>query len=356
MTAPRLVELPAEPRARGKAHGEALRDLIGEGIARWHDSLATATGEDPRVWIRGFLAASDHRPAIERWAPSFLDEIDGIAAGAGVDPDEMYAFQLVDEQWCYEGRRRAARATDEGAGCSTLGLTGLVAQNLDLPPWWDGLQVVLRIADGAQPGVVLVTAAGFITMNGASANVAIGVNALPDVPSATTGLPVAFAIRQALLEPTAELAVSFLESVDHASGQSYIVGDRAETIGLEADAEGTTRFGPRPSGCGRGQQGETTVVHTNHAVHRTSGDRAQSLAAAALADTTNRLDALQQAELCDVETATRALSRAPLLRVPTAELPGVTFATVVFELGATTRAHVRGGPGETEFVTVETGV
>jgi predicted choloylglycine hydrolase len=343
MTAPRLVDLPAEPRARGEAHGEALRDLIAQGVGRWHDSLATATGEDPREWVRGFLADTDYSSAIARFAPSFLVEVDGLAAGAGVDRDEMFAFQLVDEQWCYEGRRRAARATDEGAGCSTLGRPGLVAQNLDLPPWWDGLQAVLRIADGEQPGVVLVTAAGFITMNGMSDAVAIGVNALPDVPSATTGLPVAFAIRQALLEPTAELAVSFLESVPHASGQSYIVADRSETIGLEADSDGTTRFG----------KGDDTVVHTNHAVHRVAGERARSLAAAALANTTARLDALERAELRDVDTVTSALSCAPLLRVPTAELPGVTFATVVFELADRAVAHARGGPGEHDFLTVE---
>lgn len=350
MTAPRLVDLPAAPRARGEAHGEALRDLIAEGVARWHDSLAAATGEDPHEWIRTFLAGSDHRPAIERWAPSFLDEIDGIAAGAGIDADETFAFQLVDEQWCFEGRRKRARAA-EHEHCSTLGIRPdggptIVAQNLDLPPWWDGLQVVLRVADGEEPGVVLVTAAGFITMNGASESVAIGVNALPDVPSATTGLPVAFAIRQALLQPTAEMAVSFLESVTHASGQSYLVGDRTEVLGLEADSEGTTRFG----------KGDPVLVHTNHALHRVTRDRDASLAAAALANTTSRLEALQGAELRDRESATSALSCAPTLRVPTAELPGVTFATVVFELGDRTVASVRGGPGEHHFLTVETGV
>lgn len=346
MTTPRLVDLPAEPRARGEAHGEALRDLIDEGVARWHDSLAAATGEDPATWISGFLAATDYRTAISRRAPTFLDEVDGIARGAGVDPAQMFAFQLVDEQWCYEGRRRASPATNDGAGCSTLGRVGLVAQNLDLPPWWDGLQAVLRIADGEQPAAVLVTAAGFITMNGMTENVAIGVNALPDVPSATAGLPVAFAIRQALLEPTADLAVTFLESVTHASGQSYIVSDRTQTIGLEADADGTTRFG----------KGEEVVVHTNHAIHRPGDDRAQSLAEAALANTTMRLEALERAELRDVATVTEALSCASLRREPTADLPGVTFATVVFELAETAVAHVRGGPDETEFLRVETGV
>jgi hypothetical protein len=346
------VDLPAAPRARGEAHGEALRDLIAEGIGRWHDSLAASTGEDPRHWIRGFLAATDHRAAVERWAPSFLVEVEGLAAGAGIDAEEMFAFQLVDEQWCHEGRTTRQRAAAH-EHCSTLGLRTdgdeprtIVAQNLDLPPWWDGLQVVLRIAEGEQPGVVLVTAAGFITMNGASESVAIGVNALPDVPSATTGLPVAFAIRQALLEPTAELAVGFLESVAHASGQSYIVGDRAGTIGLEADSDGTTRFGESGS----------VVVHTNHAVHRPAGDRAASLAAAALANTTSRLESLRAADLRDVETVTSALSCAPLRRVPTPELPGVTFATVVYELADGTRANVRGGPGETDFLTVKAGV
>ena len=342
----RVLDLPASPRARGEAHGEALRDLITEGFARWRDDLAAATGEHPTEWIRDFLLAVDVRPAIERWAPSFLDEVAGIAAGAGLDHDEVFAFQLVDEQWCYEARRRAAcgvDAGDGGSGCSTIGLRGLVAQNLDLPRWWDGLQTVLRIAGGDEPAVVIVTAAGFLTMNGTSEHVAIGVNALPDVPSSTTGLPVAYAIRQALLQPTAELAASLLESVDHASGQSYLIADRVDTIGVEADSEGTTRFG----------KGDDVVLHTNHALHRVRGDRGRSMASAALANTTARLAALEQANVRDLDTVTTALSCAPVLRQPTVELGGITYATVAFELGERTVAHVRGGPGASEFIRVE---
>jgi hypothetical protein len=332
-----VLDLPAPPRARGEAHGESMRGRIHEAFARWHDNLAKVTGRDPHEWIADFLAASDHRPAIERWAPSFLEEIDGLAAASGVDPDEAYAFQLVDEQWAFE------------RGCSTLGRPGLVAQNLDLPPWWDGLQTVLCLPDGQ----IIVTAAGFICMNGMSEHVAIGVNALPDVPSSTTGLPVAFAIRQALLEPSAELAVTFLESVSHAAGQSYIVADRTSAIGVEADAEGTTRFGKSSlSRCGSGESAAADVLlHTNHALVRTREDRPATLAAAALANTTSRLDALKAAPLHDVESVTNALSCSPILRQPTVELPGVTFATVVFDVDAQ-QALVRGGPGERDFATV----
>ena len=82
--------------------------------------------------------------SIETQTPSLLDEVRGLADGAGLSFGDALAFQLVDEQWCWTTRRRA-----EHEHCSTLGVAmdgapTLVAQNLDLPVWWEGLQTVLR--------------------------------------------------------------------------------------------------------------------------------------------------------------------------------------------------------------------
>jgi isopenicillin-N N-acyltransferase like protein len=330
---PIVVDLPASPRARGEAHGEHLRELIGEGIARWKDSL----GPQPDVWITRFLHDTDFVPAIEATTPDLLDEVRGIAAAAGVREHEMLAYQLVDEQWCYTLRKRI-----EHEHCSTIGGPGFVAQNLDLPIWWDGLQTVLRIPPhGNEPGCIVVTAAGFIVMNGMNdAGVAIGVNALPDLPAVSHGLPVAFAIRGALAKRSAADAVAFLRSVDHASGQNYIVGDRDEVLGVECDAQGSTAYGD-----GR------RLAHTNHSVVRTAHASDEGVAAGALANSCARLDFLNDFDGNVTELLSD--STVPIRRVPTSVSPSATFATVVFELGDAPRALVRGGPSEESFVDVE---
>jgi hypothetical protein len=354
MGQPVVVDLPAEPRARGEAHGEQLRELIAEGIVRWKDSLA-AVG-DPQHWIDAFLSGSDHPTAIRAHAPSLLDEVDGIAAGAGVEPREMLAYQLVDEQWCFIAEQRRARAADH-EHCSTFGVRGggdrptIVAQNLDLPVWWEGLQTVLRIpAWRDQPAQVVVTGAGFIVMNGLNlAGVAIGVNALPDLPSARTGLPVAFVIREALTRTTARDAAASIASVTHASGQNYIVGDRDDLIGIEADAEGTSVYGVD----------DRCLLHTNHTVERTAHADPGAIAGGALANSCARLDFLSsQRDVIargDVDAAVRVLSddTVPIRRVPTDVSPSSSFATCVFECGDRPVAHLRGGMGETEFMSVE---
>ena len=351
MTQPVVVDLPALPRERGAAHGEQLRTAITSAVERWKDSLVALDGGDPDAWIAAFLTGTDFVPAIERRTPALLEEVRGLADGAGLTFEDAFAFQLVDEQWCWTTRRRA-----EHEHCSTLGVVGsddsptLVAQNLDLPVWWEGLQTVMRYpAFEDDPGGVLVTAAGFIVMNGMNdAGVAIGVNALPDVPSAVRGLPVAFVIRGALASRSAAEAAAFVGRVDHASGQNFTIGDRDGVLGVEADADGTTAYDPS-EGC---------VLHTNHAVERMSGTSWRGVAGGALANSQARLEflALRRGTVRGVSDAIEVLSddTVPIRRVPTDASPSSTFATCVYELGPSgPAAHVRGGTGQSDFVVVE---
>ncbi len=78
-----VVEGVGTAQARGLAHGEDLRSLIHDGITRWTDSLASTHGSDPDRYLADFLASSGYLATIEGWAPALLDEVRGIAEGAG---------------------------------------------------------------------------------------------------------------------------------------------------------------------------------------------------------------------------------------------------------------------------------
>ena len=79
-----VLVLEGTARERGRAHGEALRDLIHEHHSRWLDALQKQTGMDEQLYLDRLLAETNFMPAIERWTPDLLDEVRGIAEGANI--------------------------------------------------------------------------------------------------------------------------------------------------------------------------------------------------------------------------------------------------------------------------------
>src|SRR5947207_398106 len=98
------VALTGGPFERGQAHGAALRGQVQAHLDAWLASLAEAGVGEPTAYVAGLLAATDFRPAIERHTADLWQEVQGIAAGAEVDPDLLFGLQLLDEEWAYRVR------------------------------------------------------------------------------------------------------------------------------------------------------------------------------------------------------------------------------------------------------------
>ncbi|MCJ7624255.1 MAG: hypothetical protein MUO76_12190, partial [Anaerolineaceae bacterium] len=94
----RVIELKGSGRARGLAHGEALRADIHELFGNWKENIRQDMGMDPDVFLEQMLTETDFIPAVKRWTPELLDEVEGIAEGAGVDFNTVFARQLSDEE------------------------------------------------------------------------------------------------------------------------------------------------------------------------------------------------------------------------------------------------------------------
>src|SRR5690606_28459256 len=118
---------------------------------------------DPDAYIAGFLAETDYLPAIRRWTPELLDEVEGIAAGANQPFERIFAFNLLDEEWEYD-KRRAAQAPGCTVTCLRDGGSGapVLAQTMDIPTLHDGTQAALRLRRDDAPGAVVLTYAGMI--------------------------------------------------------------------------------------------------------------------------------------------------------------------------------------------------
>lgn len=255
-----VVDLSGDGAQRGEAHGEELRSAIAAALDRWREMLGVRSGRATAAHLRDFLAATTHAATVRERSPDLYAEVLGIARGSGQDPDEILAYNFMDEEWRYRAEVLEA--------CSLFGTTTtaddavLLGQNMDLPLPMGGSQVALRIAaSGDDAAQIVFTAAGLIGLLGVNRlGVACCVNTLARLPWSRSGMPVAFVIREVLRRPDAEAAGRYLASIPHASGQHYGIGDPAGVRGFECSAAGVTA-GPR----------EPRLTHTNHALWDPAG-------------------------------------------------------------------------------------
>lgn len=253
----KVLELKGTPYERGLIHGRSLKAEIQELVKRWKADLEKTYSVPAETCIKKFLDAADFQPAIERWTPGLLDEVRGIADGAGIDFETMYAFQLVDESW--------VMGPDLGfAKCTTIAARrrgdspAFVSQTLDIPPFYHVSQTVLRIeGNDEEPSVLVFTMPGLVALNGLNdRSVAVCVNAVTQLAYSAKGLPVAFVIRGILRQKSYEDAVRFLEKIQPAAPQNYVIGGSDKVASFERSAGRMVEFVPF--------DGAEFTYHTNH--------------------------------------------------------------------------------------------
>jgi isopenicillin-N N-acyltransferase-like protein len=254
--------LEGTPRERGRTHGETLRPIIRDGMQRWMDTINSSTGMQPNDYIEQFVEHTDFMPAIERWTPHLLEEVRGIAEGADLSFRDAYVYQLMDEEWSFRSQASRMRGAERLEHCSMVGCFGegtaptILAQNMDLPGYYDGTQTLLHIKHHDQELESLVfTAAGLIGTTGLnSLGIGVCVNTLAQLTQSSTGLPVAFVTRSLLESRSLRAATGRVQSFSHASGQNYAIGDEHSIEDFECSANKVVQFavGPR------------RIYHTNH--------------------------------------------------------------------------------------------
>lgn len=254
-----VLQLTGTPRERGRAHGESLRAQINAALEQWYEDLERTTEVRAPEYLGDFVMDTRFQAAIRHWTPDLWDEIEGLAEGANVDFNTIFAWQLMDEEWWYRKERLTSAAALNH--CSALGVFGeggapLLAQNMDIYANTDGYQTLLHIKDGGVESFVF-TFAGFLGLTGLN-NYSLGVccNTLSSLNHSADGLPVAFIIRHILAQKSRDDSVAFVRDVKHASGQNYLIGDKDGIQDFECSANRVCEYLP--------SEGATRVFHTNH--------------------------------------------------------------------------------------------
>jgi len=257
--------LEGNPRQRGRIHGETLRAEINELVGGQTGAIRKAGG-DPLDYVNRIVDGTGFLDAAEKWTPHCVEEIRGIAEGAGIDFKIMFAFNLLDESgWFFQGKSWMNPDYKDDSHCSVLGVgredihPATVAQNADMGPAIDGYQTVLHIKHSdSDLEELIMTLPGVMGVYGLS-NRAIGVclNAMTrSLNKSPAGLGTIFIARGILHQKNLEEAISFITRVKHASGEAYTFGDKERVVCFEGSAHKVVQFIPCP--------GAKRVYHTNH--------------------------------------------------------------------------------------------
>lgn len=245
----------------GRRIGAALHDQVAHCLTYYRQMFADYSDLE---WSRACELAKRFVPAIEAYGPEYLEEMRGIADGAGCAFEDILALNCRSEL-VFVGRQADAV---EG-GCTSIGVTPeathggrtLLAQNWDWKPIADAMAVV-RITHGdsengiaRKPDILMVTEAGIIGKIGCnSAGLGVCLNAL-STDQAPAGLPLHIALRGILESSTIHEAIGAATKMPLGCCANFIVATaEGECVSIEAENEDFDVLYPR----------DGVIVHTNH--------------------------------------------------------------------------------------------
>lgn len=283
-----ILTISGAPFARGQQYGQAAATLIRHSIASYARLFAYRRGLD---WATIQAAALDYVPLLADAAAESLEEIRGIAAGAGCAFAEIVALNARTELMA--GKRAIAAHPDYAAAmqrnraagvpqhadepvalvaaggdhgeCTTLAaLPQATAANETLlaQTWdWTGDQraacVLLRIDAPGHPHVLTLTEAGIVAKIGLNAaGVGVSLNILSSAADGKIpGMPVHILLRRLLETSSVAEAINEAQRVPNGASSCITVADAAgHAVSLECT----------PSTVGIVPPHDGLLVHTNH--------------------------------------------------------------------------------------------
>ena len=267
MASPRVIEI-ASPSAheRGRQYGAAAADLISRAIAYYREGFAHQAGlawdevlEHTRPWQR----------LVEQDFPELLEEMRGIAEGAGVLVPEIVALncrgEIIYDNWIPKTPESPrSPKPEELDGCTSFSLIDGAAgdghvyagQNWD---WRHAIRdtvVILRVVQPPKPTLIMQLEAGQIGRHGANSDgLAINANGLGGRFDDLIGMPQTVIRRAVLDAPNVAEALKLLTWTKAHIPSNALITHRD---GFSIDVETT------PGGHGWQYPVDGLLVHGNH--------------------------------------------------------------------------------------------
>jgi isopenicillin-N N-acyltransferase-like protein len=346
-----IVDLKGTPYAMGLTHGRTLTTQIKANFNAYLQMIQNSSGLNPDVIS---ILAKKFLPELERAAPQILEEMQGIADGAGVSMETVLVINA---------RSELAFPDQLGAECTVIGLSGrrttsgrvLMAQNWDWIPAVKHTTVFFRIQPQGLPRILMLAEAGQVgklgfneTGLGLMLNLLIG-------KGVCWGVPTHVLLRQVLSAATIEQATAMIRGAKCAASSHMLLGAAAgNIIGLEVSPAGVAEIGPK----------DGIVLHTNHFCDALLSK--QDLALDIVPDTTVRLSRAtslcERREKWDAESIREVLSDhanepSSICRHIDPQKPEharmETLVSLIFDLNAKTAWVAHGQPCRSAYEHVE---
>ncbi|KAG5665772.1 hypothetical protein KAF25_009897 [Fusarium avenaceum] len=253
------VHCSGTPYEIGHQHGTLAKDKVAGSLAFYENQFQETCSMN---WEAVRQEAENYIKPLTKLSPRHVQELQGLADGAGVDLIDIVALNVRTEITfsLYTSVPSTSIQTD---GCTSAAYRQpngevLLAQNWD----WQLQQAPnLIVCHISQPGtdlpnISMVTEAGVIGKIGInSAGVGTLLNAIRARGVDNTKLPIHLALRTALESKSAREVADKLYKTGTAGSGHILVADQSEAIGLECTSIGIKEINFDSDG---------TLPHTNH--------------------------------------------------------------------------------------------
>lgn len=246
-------EVSGPPGEMGRQLGEAcrgqVRTFVDLAVERFNKGRSKALDLNTALGV-----ARDCIPFVESYSPDSVEEIRGIAEGAGVTAEQVMLLNV----------RNQLSAAANGCtsvvieGKSTAGGSGIAGQNWDNDPATDPFSVVLTRRPAGKPATLNFTRPGEIGYMGLnSAGIGILMNAMPG-RARRRGVPWYFIVRRIYEQDSLAGAVDAAERATRAIPANAAMITPQGAADLEVMIDAVRVLGADDRGM---------LVHTNHCVH-----------------------------------------------------------------------------------------
>ncbi|MHB8776205.1 MAG: C45 family autoproteolytic acyltransferase/hydrolase [Anaerolineales bacterium] len=255
---PRII-IHGRAYERGQQYGQQAGTYIQYSLAAYHMIFNYYTSwpwEHVRTYAKNFIQA------IGNFQPHLVDEMQGIADGAGVPFIDILAINLRTEILNAAFARKAIHECTAFYTVSTLDRVQqiILGENWDWKPATAKAVILLEVAPDQGPNFVTVVEAGLLAKMGMNAaGIGLVTNALTtNLDRGQPDMPYHIILRSILESTSFDGAVELIQKTVRASAANYLIANRAgQVLNLEAGpGRDMENLYPQPVSSG--------YVHTNH--------------------------------------------------------------------------------------------
>ena len=265
MTRTQHVRVEGTSYQRGRQYGTAARARVRLSVQAYQQAFAHFAGWD---WPTVRREAARFEAPIGKFRPAYLEEMRGIADGAGLDLTDVLAINVRTEVMYSAKARQAPREPRLPAECSAFAYVPAPGQpgSVILGQNWDWLLhaaqtlVVLEARPDDGPAFVTVVEAGLLAKAGMNAaGLGLVTNALvTEADVGAPGLPYHVLLRAILDCATVTQALEVLQAGPRSSSANYLIAHAGgAALDVEAAPGDFTRLYPLYPDQG-------ALLHTNH--------------------------------------------------------------------------------------------